>query len=153
MLGLALFVHANGPDHDIPFLKPPPEVLVAWVVLTQALHGHQGQRPFRITHVLSVFCRESLSRRGSEVAVALLQRDAAIPAADDSVATERSSALHAACKLSPRSLIVLPMVGDDTLDGHVSRLEAGLFKLAQTYYDQVCTRTLAKHSSMRLSSL
>ena len=64
--------------------------------------------------------RASLAGRSTKVAVVLLQREAASPAlaSEDVTASERASALCAACELSNRSLFVLP-VGAQNLDGYV----------------------------------
>ncbi len=82
--------------------------------------------------------RVALSGRGTKIAVVLVQRDASsLPAvaSEDAAASERASALCAACELSNRSLFVLPAAAEN-LDGFVARLEGAFYELAQNYYHQ-----------------
>ncbi|XP_026135953.1 trafficking protein particle complex subunit 11-like isoform X1 [Carassius auratus] len=76
--------------------------------------------------------RTSLQGRNTKVAVVLIQKKTPLPPGEDLVASERASALCAACDLSGKSLFVLPHT--DHLVGYIIRLENAFYEHAQTYY-------------------
>lgn len=77
--------------------------------------------------------RTSLEGRSTKIAVVLVQRSAPPPpGSEDAMATERATALCAACELPAKSLYVLPH-GDHLL-GYTSRLENAFNELAQNFY-------------------
>uniref|UniRef100_A0A7I4YAL7 Foie-gras_1 domain-containing protein n=1 Tax=Haemonchus contortus TaxID=6289 RepID=A0A7I4YAL7_HAECO len=76
----------------------------------------------------------SSATHGSRLAVVLLQQRAVPIPSDDPLATERAHELCQICRLTPRQLFVVPMLGD--LAGYVSKLESAFHELAQGFYQQ-----------------
>uniref|UniRef100_A0A0C9PXS3 TRAPPC11_0 protein n=1 Tax=Fopius arisanus TaxID=64838 RepID=A0A0C9PXS3_9HYME len=74
--------------------------------------------------------RSSLEGRSTRLAVVLIQKTP--PDSEDSVTTERATALCTACELPPKSLYILPH--GDHLQGYTSRLENAFYDLAQSFY-------------------
>ncbi|XP_014236114.1 trafficking protein particle complex subunit 11 [Trichogramma pretiosum] len=79
--------------------------------------------------------RAALEGRSTKIAVVLVQKEAPpLPDTEDLVATERATALCAACELPNKMLYLLPYT--DHLLGYTFRLEHVLYELAQNFYHQ-----------------
>ncbi|XP_014211822.1 trafficking protein particle complex subunit 11 isoform X2 [Copidosoma floridanum] len=79
--------------------------------------------------------RAVLEGRNTKIAVVLIQKEAPpLPGTEDLVATERATALCAACELPAKTLYFLPYA--DHLLGYIYRLEQALYDLAQNFYHQ-----------------
>ncbi|XP_001606110.2 trafficking protein particle complex subunit 11 [Nasonia vitripennis] len=79
--------------------------------------------------------RAALEGRNTKIAVVLIQKEAPPPpGTEDMVATERATALCAACELPAKTLYFLPYA--DHLLGYTFRLEHVLYDLAQSFYHQ-----------------
>ncbi|XP_063973800.1 trafficking protein particle complex subunit 11 isoform X3 [Diachasmimorpha longicaudata] len=77
--------------------------------------------------------RSALDGRSTRIAVVLIQKTPSpTPDTEDSVATERATALCTACELPNKSLYILPH--GDHLQGYTSRLESAFYDLAQNFY-------------------
>lgn len=68
---------------------------------------------------MKIFFRAALEGRNSKIAVVLIQRGAQPPPGEEIGATERASALCAACELPAKNLYVLPH--GDHLSGYTLR--------------------------------
>ncbi|XP_043524770.1 trafficking protein particle complex subunit 11 isoform X1 [Frieseomelitta varia] len=77
--------------------------------------------------------RNALDGRTTKIAVVLIQHcTQPPPGSEDTIATERATAVCGACELSPKLLYILPH-GNHLL-GYISRLESALYDLAQNFY-------------------
>ena len=120
-----------------------PAVVVVWMELDWNDPNWNEKKMELSSRVQTV--RSTLAGRGTKLAVVLVQRDAALPVAEDTAASERASALCSACELSARALFVLPASikpssgdagSDSNLSGYILRLENAFYELAQNYYHQ-----------------
>ncbi|XP_011496669.1 PREDICTED: trafficking protein particle complex subunit 11 [Ceratosolen solmsi marchali] len=79
--------------------------------------------------------RAALEGRNTKIAIVLIQNELlSPPGTEDLVATERATALCAACELTSKTLYFLPYA--DHLLGYTFRLEHVLYDLAQSFYHQ-----------------
>ena len=79
--------------------------------------------------------RAAIEGRNTKIAVVLIQKDTPPTSGnEDLVATERATALCAACELPAKTLYFLPYA--DHLLGYTFRLEHVFYELAQTFYHQ-----------------
>jgi len=65
------------------------------------------------------YCRTSLDRRNTKLAVVLIQKSPPLPPGEEQIAGERASAFCTECEISPKTLFVLPHT--DHLFGYVIR--------------------------------
>ncbi|VDP03561.1 unnamed protein product [Heligmosomoides polygyrus] len=92
----------------------------------------------------------SSAGQASRLAVVLLQQRSVPTSGDDPLATERAHELCQICHLTPRQLFVVPILGDLTVSGYVSKLESAFHELAQGFYQQklktIRARSIANNS-------
>lgn len=69
--------------------------------------------------MLNTICRLSLEGRKSRIVVVLIQKQMPVPAADDTITTERAASLCEACTLNPKALFILPII--DNIHGYAIR--------------------------------
>ncbi|KAJ8683030.1 hypothetical protein QAD02_018822 [Eretmocerus hayati] len=79
--------------------------------------------------------RTALEGRNTKISVVLIQKETPpLPGTEDLIASERATALCAACELPAKTLYFLPYA--DHLLGYTFRLEHVLYDLAQSFYHQ-----------------
>ena len=74
------------------------------------------------------YFRSALEGRNTRIVIVLIQRHAAPPGTEDVLATERATALYAACEVPAKSLYILPH--GDHLMGYITRFQKNNY---QTY--------------------
>ncbi|XP_050428738.1 trafficking protein particle complex subunit 11 [Adelges cooleyi] len=96
--------------------------------------------------------RLSLEGRKSRIVVVLIQKSMplAVPAADDTITTERAASLCEKCNLNPKALFILPVA--ENIHGYAVRLENAFYDLAQNYYQQQIRAVKSKLENLSKTS-
>lgn len=87
--------------------------------------------------------RHAVEGRNTRIVVVLIQQVAPLPGGEDTLGSDRATALCASCELNSEHLFIL-LPHDHHLVGYISRLENAFYDLAQGYYQQE-TRNIKSH--------